>query len=170
MTAPGAPCPGCGTEPKPGEWLAAEDFAAIIRLTPLVSLDLIVRTPDGRVLVVRRKHEPAKGALFVPGSRVTKNESLAAAFQRIAREELGLELFIQDARLLGVFEHMYPTNRLERAGFGTHYVVLGYEVTLPQMPATLPHDQHGEYFWMTATELLASSSVHPNSKAYFRPA
>ncbi len=166
MAVPG---PRSTSEPQPGQWLDPEDFAAIIRLTPLISIDLVVRTPDGRVLVGRRKHEPAKGTFFVPGSRITKNETQDAAFRRIAREELGLELAIENARLLGVYEHLYPTNRLERAGFGTHYIVLGYEVNLPQQPASLPQDQHGEYGWMTPAELLASAEVHENTKAYFRP-
>ncbi len=157
-------------EPQPGQWLEAEDFAAIIRLTPLISIDLVVRTPDDRILVGRRKHQPAKGTFFVPGSRITKNETLAAAFRRIAREELGLESEIENARLLGVYEHIYPSNRLERNGFGTHYVVLGYEMNLAHRPVSLPPDQHGEYLWLTPAELLASAEVHANTKAYFRPA
>ena len=89
-------------EPKPGQWLQPEDFESIIRLTPLVSIDLIVRSPDGRVLVGRRNHEPARNTYFVPGGRITKNETRAAAFRRLTREELGAEKSIDEARFLGV--------------------------------------------------------------------
>jgi colanic acid biosynthesis protein WcaH len=155
-------------EPKAGARLEPGDFASVIRLTPLVSIDMIVRSPDGRVLVGRRKYEPAKGYFFVPGGRITKNETLAAAFRRISLAELGAEKQIEEARFLGVYEHFYPTNRLEGAGFGTHYVVLAYELTSPVEDALLPKDQHGEYAWQTEVELLSSPKVHQNTKAYFR--
>ena len=155
-------------EPRPGQWLAAQDFAHVVRLTPLVSMDILVRAPDGRVLVGRRINEPAKNCFFLVGGRITKNESRAAAFRRLTREELGVESDIEQARFLGVYDHFYPTNRFEQEGFGTHYVVLGYELDLFVEPAALPKDQHGEYVWMTEQELLKSPEVHENTKAYFR--
>jgi len=79
-------------EPKPGEWIPKDEFAEVVRLTPLIAIDLIVQSPEGRVLVGRRINEPAKGLLFVPGSRISKNETRAAAFKRVSREELGVEL------------------------------------------------------------------------------
>ncbi len=155
-------------EPKPGEWIAPEDFANVIRLTPLVAIDLIVRSPEGRVLVGRRINEPAKGLLFVPGSRISKNETRAAAFARITTEELGIHAPLEQGRFVGVYEHLYPTNRFERPGFGTHYITLAYELQLSLDPAKLPTDQHGEYLWLTPEELVQSREVHDHTKAYFR--
>lgn len=160
--------PGAAGEPGPGQWLAAEDFANVVRLTPLVSIDIAVRAPDRRVLVGRRKYEPARNTFFLVGGRITKNESRAAAFRRLTREELGLEAGLEQARFLGVYDHFYPANRFEHPGFGTHYVVLGYELPLSVVPASLPLEQHGEYVWMSEAELLASPEVHENTKAYFR--
>ncbi len=156
-------------EPTPGQPLEPEDFDRVVRLTPLVSIDLVVRSPDGRVLVGRRKREPAKGRLFVAGGRITKNETLAAAFRRISFAELGLEKRIEEARFLGVYEHFYATNNRELAGFGTHYVGLAYDLTSPIQDLPLPKDQHGEFAWLTKVELLRSPDVHPNTKAYFLP-
>jgi colanic acid biosynthesis protein WcaH len=156
-----------GPEPKPGEWIAAEEFANVIRLTPLVAIDLIVRSPDQRVLVGRRINEPAKGLLFVPGSRISKNETRATAFKRVTREELGVEVPLKRAQFVGVYEHIYSTNRFGLAGFGTHYIVLAHQLSIALDPAHLPKDQHGEYLWMTPSELLQSSEVHENTKAYF---
>jgi colanic acid biosynthesis protein WcaH len=155
-------------EPEPGQWLAPEDFERIVRLTPLVSIDLVVRAPDGRALVGRRNHEPAKGSFFVPGGRITKNETRADAFRRITQTELGVELDLQQARFLGVYDHFYPTNRFERTGFGTQYVVLAYEIALGLELSTLPKEQHGEYRWMQPQELANCGEVHPNTQAYFR--
>lgn len=149
--------------------MANEDFERVVRLTPLVAIDLVVRSPRGEVLVGRRVNEPAKGMWFVPGSRITKNETRAAAFRRITREELGLELAMESARFLGVYEHFYPSNRFEKPGFGTHYLVLAYELKLPLELGSLPKDQHGEYLWLEPKKLSDSSEVHANTKAYFQP-
>ena len=154
-------------EPKPGQWLAPEDFDDVVRLTPLVAIDLIVRSPEGRILVGRRTNEPAKGSFFVPGGRITKNETLAAAFRRISLAELGVEKRIGEARFVGVYEHFYATNNHEVAGFGTHYVVLAYELTSPVQALPLPKDQHGEFAWLTEAELRRNPEVHQNTKAYF---
>jgi len=155
------------TEPKPGEWINPSDFAKIVRLTPLVAIDLVVHSPKGRVLVGRRINEPAKNLLFVPGSRISKNETRAAAFRRITREELGIELEIETARFLGVYDHIYAVNRFEKNGFGTHYVTLAYEIWLELETNTLPREQHAEYHWLTPAELLSLPDVHENTKAYF---
>jgi colanic acid biosynthesis protein WcaH len=154
-------------EPKPGQRLRAADFDSLVRLTPLVAIDLIVRSPDGRVLVGRRTNEPAKGRFFIPGGRVTKNETLAAAFRRISMAELGVEKRMDEGRFAGVYEHFYRTNNHEVAGFGTHYVVLAYELTSTAQDLLLPDDQHGEFAWLTEPELLRSPEVHENAKAYF---
>jgi len=159
---------GAPPEPKPGEWMAAEDFETVLRLTPLVAIDLVVRSPEGRVLLGRRTYEPAKNALFVPGGRITKNELRSVAFKRISQEELGIELNMADARFLGVSDHIYNTNRFGKEGFGTHYVTLAYEVRIFIETAALPKEQHGEYVWLTTAELLDSPDVHENTKAYFR--
>ena len=156
------------TEPKPGEWLKPEDFETVVRLTPLVAIDLVLKAPDGRVLVGKRVNEPAKNTWFVPGSRISKNERLASAFRRISREEFGIEKTIEQARFLGAYEHLYPTNRSEKPGFGTHYITLAYELELASVPSSLPTDQHGEYAWMTERELVEHPEVHDNTKTYFK--
>jgi colanic acid biosynthesis protein WcaH len=155
-------------EPKPGQWIKPEEFAEVIRLTPLVAIDLVVSSPEGKILVGRRTNEPARDVFFVPGSRIGKNETKAAAFTRITREELGIPLTLDQAKFLGVYEHLYPTNRFGIPGIGTHYITLAYGFSLAIDAASLPRDQHGEYAWLSPSELLASPSVHENTKAYCR--
>src|SRR6266487_4533983 len=108
---------------KPGAWLEPQDCEHVVRFTPLVSIDIVVRSKDGRVLLGRRKNEPAKNSFFVPGGRITKNESLEAAFKRITAAELGLQMELKQARFIGVYEHIYQENAFGKLGFGTHYVV-----------------------------------------------
>lgn len=143
-------------------------FAEVIKNTPLIALDLIVRDAEGRALVGLRRNQPAKGYWFTPGGRIYKNERLDDAFRRISQQELGVALERSQARLLGLYEHIYDDN-VFNADFGTHYVVNGYEVQLDA--ALVPEAfaaQHHDARWMTVEELLASAEVHENTKAYFR--
>ena len=149
-------------------WLEPADFARVIRLAPLVSIDLILRDPDGLALLGYRTFEPAKGLWFVPGGRIGKNETLEQAFGRILTAETGLALPMSESRLLGVYEHFYDTNRFEQPGFGTHYVVNGRELRLDYRPAVTTDDQHSEVRWMRPQDILAAPDVHENTKAYFR--
>ena len=145
------------------------ELDTVIRLAPLIAIDLIIRNTGDEVLLGLRKNEPAKGCYFVPGGMILKNERLAAAFARLAEDETGQAARLDDARLIGVFEHFYDTNRSGNDGYGTHYVVLGYELRWPSAAVPRPDDQHGELRWWPVAELLASERVHDNAKAYFRP-
>ncbi len=148
--------------------LSKEQFAQIVRCTPLISIDLIICDSTGHVLVGLRENEPAKGVFFVPGGVIRKDERIKAAFVRILRAETGQDLPLDTARFLGVFEHFYATNRFSEPGYGTHYVVLAYKLELAHRPKIVLDDQHSELKWMSAVELLAAPDVHENTKAYFR--
>jgi colanic acid biosynthesis protein WcaH len=119
-------------------------------------------------LVGKRNFDPAKHWFFVPGGRILKDERIRDAFARITRTELGADMCIGDARFLGVYEHFYPTNRFEKEGFGTHYVVLAYEVELGEFQRVQLNDQHSTYEWIKEEELLARGNIHEHVKAYFR--
>lgn len=148
------------------------DFDNIWQWTPLVSIDLIVVDPKGRVLLGRRVNEPAKGSWFVPGGRIRKDESLSEAYRRIVASELGdtapVSTRREDAQLLGAFDHLYPASEHATTNTSIHYVVLGHCVQAPAFdPARLPKEQHSEWRWFAVDELLSSDDVHPNTKGFF---
>jgi colanic acid biosynthesis protein WcaH len=153
--------------PSGPQLLDERELTTVIRLTPLVSIDLIVRDSAGRVLLGLRNNEPAKDFYFVPGGRVLKDERLRDAFARILINETNIEAGYESAMFLGVYEHFYSTNRFAEPGLGTHYVVLAFEVAPPDVSVVQTEGQHSEYRWMHAHELLASALVHDNTKAYF---
>ncbi len=148
--------------------LSPADFAHVVRHTPLISIDLIIRDADGRILLGLRTNRPAQHRWFVPGGRILKDERVNEAFRRITRMELGVEIRRQQATFLGVFDHLYPDNFSGENGFGTQYVVLGHELRLDLPTDTLPADQHRDYRWFTVDELLRDDDVHENTKLYFR--
>jgi colanic acid biosynthesis protein WcaH len=152
----------------PPRFLSHAELDTVIRLAPLIAIDLIIRNARGEALLGLRTNEPAKDCYFVPGGMILKNERLAGAFARLVKTETDHAASFDDARLIGVFEHFYDNNRSGNGGYGTHYVVLGYELRWPSAVVPRPDDQHSELRWWPVAELLASDSVHENAKAYFR--
>ena len=133
--------------PSSPSFLSHAELDTVIRLAPLVAIDLIIHNDRDEVLLGLRRNEPAKDCYFVPGGMILKNERLAQAFARLVEHETGHAGGLDDARLIGVFEHFYDSNRSGRAGYGTHYVVLGYELKWSSTAAPRPDDQHSELRW-----------------------
>lgn len=147
-------------------FLSQEDFATVVRSTPLISLDLIVENERGEFLLGKRTNRPAQGFWFVPGGRVQKDERLASAFERLSLAELGLRLPMAAAQFYGVWQHFYDDN-FSGTDFTTHYVVLGFRLKVRKAELSLPDSQHDDYRWLDPEALLASENVHDNSRAYF---
>jgi 8-oxo-dGTP pyrophosphatase MutT (NUDIX family) len=91
----------------PPNFLTHAELDSVIRLAALVAMDLIIRNAGGEVLLGLRNNEPAKGRYFVPGGMIVKNERLAEAFARLMNNETDHAASLDDARLIGVFEHFY---------------------------------------------------------------
>jgi colanic acid biosynthesis protein WcaH len=147
--------------------LTDEEFLSVIDRTPLVSIDLVMRDFQGRLLLGLRTNEPAKGSWFVPGGRIRKGETLDDAFARITADELGVPLLLSGASLFGAFTHQYETNFISAANVSTHYVVLAYELITPSLPVALPFAQHAEFRWWSEDDAIRSETVHPNNLPYF---
>ncbi len=141
-------------------------FEEVVKNTPLISIDLVVKNRYNEILLGRRVNEPAKGYWFVPGGRIFKDESLSKAFQRICKSELNSELSMDDADFYGVYEHFYDNN-VFNAEFSTHYVVLAYGITLKD-ELDLPSEQHSDYIWTSVKNLLKSGDVHRYTKDYIK--
>jgi 8-oxo-dGTP diphosphatase len=87
---------------------------------PIVGVSAIVED-GGRVLLVERGREPAKGVWSLPGGAVEKGETLKDAIRREVREETGLE--VEPVAVAEVLERIQPdaSGRIEY-----HYVLIDY--------------------------------------------
>lgn len=142
-----------------------EKFKVVLNSTPLVSIDLLISDSNGKVLLGQRRNRPAQGYWFVPGGRILKNESLAAAFERLTVNELGRCFSISCARLKGPFDHFYG-DCVFGAETSTHYVAIAYHLLVDTL-VDLPAEQHSNYRWFNIAELQSDPLVHPHTKAYF---
>lgn len=149
-----------------GSFLPSEIWAGVVRHAPLISIDLIVRDAQQRVLLGLRANKPAQGWWFVPGGVTRKGETLDAAFARISETELGIKLARTQARFLGLYEHHYADSFVGDT-FGTHYVVLPHLVQIADAALLRGDLQHTALRWIPIEALLRDSQVHENVKAYF---
>jgi 8-oxo-dGTP diphosphatase len=69
--------------------------------TPLLAADCVVFDPEGRVLLIRRKHPPFKDHYALPGGFVDIGETVEDACRRELAEETGLRA--GRLRLVGVY-------------------------------------------------------------------
>ncbi|MBI1861041.1 MAG: NUDIX domain-containing protein [Deltaproteobacteria bacterium] len=146
--------------------LPLEDFKAVVRNTPLFSIDFLLLDPHNRVLLGRRKNGPAAGCLLPPGGRIFKNEPMKDAIRRISRSELGFEITLAELSFLGLVEVMYPDNVFDEAGFGTHYISAGFSVPYAENSPPLTDPQHSEFVFLSITDAMNHPEVHNFSKAF----
>lgn len=72
--------------------------------TPALTTDCVIFDPVGRVLLIRRKHEPSAGSHALPGGFVKIGETVEAACRREVREEAGVE--VSELNLVGVYSDL----------------------------------------------------------------
>lgn len=172
--------------------LPPDEFARVVRGTQLVSVDVLLFDNEGRVLLGKRTHEPAKDSWFTPGGRVYKNECLDAAVKRVISAEVAPPSATARPRytLHGVYRHLYDTNFSPTPyAFGTDYINFAYVLKAAEhynaadgtlqriegLTQTLgegdPHgEQHTAFRWFAVEDLLIDPEVHHYVKCYFHPA
>jgi 8-oxo-dGTP diphosphatase len=68
-----------------------------MRIIPCVGA--VIKDGDGRMLLIRRGHEPGKGLWSIPGGKIESGESDSEALVREVLEETGLT--VRPGRLIG---------------------------------------------------------------------
>lgn len=91
--------------------------------TPALTTDCAIYDPEGRVLLIRRGHDPYAGGYALPGGFVEIGETMEAACRREVREETGIE--VGELRLVGVYS---DPSRDPRG----HTVSVAYAAMLPR--------------------------------------
>lgn len=90
-----------------------EEFKAIYSKVPRVTVDLIIKTPEGIILALR-SHYAWKGYWHFPGGTILYKESVLEAVHRVAKEEIGQS--VEVIKLLGYTE---SRDEEKHRGFGS---------------------------------------------------
>lgn len=142
------------------ELLPEAEYTDFIAAMPEACVDVVVQH-EGRVLVGRRENEPAEGEWFWPGSRIYKGEDLEAAAHRVAEEELGIEVTVEEQ--LGANAHVWDASE-QTADVSRHTVVVVYLATpVDDDPVPALDDQHSEYRWLGGPD----PTLHEYVNRYF---
>ena len=83
--------------------LPLKTFKSIYSKVPRLTIDLVIKSPEGIVLS-KRDIPPALGMWHLPGGTLYYNENHEQAAKRIALDETGLKVEI--VKLLGVIEYL----------------------------------------------------------------
>ena len=156
-------CPRCGQGPVAP--LQAPLFSCPAcrfhyHFNPAVAAGVIAEDREGRLLLVRRAKEPARGLLGVPGGFVEIGESAEASAQREAREETGVE--IEGLRFLGSWPNLYEWR-------GVAYPVVDLYFTGRAREGSIARARHEveEVLWLRLDEVDPATLAFPTTRAAF---
>ena len=153
-------CPSCGT-PREASLTQplqcpACGFRLYINITSATGGFL--RRRDGKVLFIRRGHEPAKGKLAIPGGFVDEGETAEQGLRREFMEEVGVPLQALTFLCSHPNQYLYA---------GVTYPVLDFffiaEAAGDETPAAL--DAVESFCWLDPAEVAEAEMAFP-SMAY----
>ena len=147
------------------EFLSNKNWKLCVESTPIFGIDIILFSKPHGILMGKRINDPAKDKFFVPGGRVYKNETREEAFNRIVKNEIGLNLLIGSSINFGLFEHFYNTNFISDKNKTTHYII---EARLIELKSNINSinlkEQHSNSKWINISE--NNNDVHFYSQQY----
>lgn len=87
------------------EFIRNDLYSTILNSLPIPCVDLLVKDENDKILLVKRKNEPAQNEWWVPGGRVLFGEKRADTAKRKLKEECSLEG--DNYKMIGNFEFVY---------------------------------------------------------------
>ena len=136
---------------KQTDFLPAKLFNRITECLPVVSVEALIATDDG-LLLLKRNNAPVKGGWWFPGGRVRKGESLQDALRREVKEETSLEL--SHCRLINVYSRVFPE---------LHDITIAYLCSINRNKVVL-NEEHSEYAFFKQLP----RNLHPSMRQVVR--
>lgn len=107
---------------------------------------VILKNSEGKILFVKRKHNPQKGFWDLPGGFTNINETIEESVQREIMEELKIE--IQNYKYIG---SMYDTYNF--GGIEAYTLCFAFEADLPENARIIPSDDAEEIIFFHPNEI-----------------
>ncbi len=140
-------CPCCGGRFVENDFKSkrCETCGFVLYLNAAASTAAFI-VDDGKLLVVERAKEPAKGTFDLPGGFVDCYETAEQGIEREVLEELGLTVKTKKY----IFSN---SNRYVYSGFTVHTLDMFFECTLDNYSDIRPMDDVANYRWIPLSEL-----------------
>ncbi len=126
------------------DWIEEGLYRMIRENIPIASVDALT-VCRGKLLLLLRNNEPAKGLWWTPGGRVKKGEQLGEAVRRDLKEETGLSPYCIEK--IGVMSHIWPK---------VHFVTSFFRVEVDDDSVVL-NEEHSDYRWISSV----NDELHP---------
>ena len=137
--------------------IPSELYRRILAVMPIVCVDLVVIDIEGRLLLLQRRDEPAKGHWWFPGGRVHLGETRAEAASRKLNEECGLGPDQRTITELITADVILSDDRGELR----HAVSTVFRVGIPKRAPPLQLDEHSETAEWRFPVAWLRESLHP---------
>ncbi|MFH1328940.1 MAG: NUDIX domain-containing protein [Candidatus Bathyarchaeota archaeon] len=134
-------------------WVDEELFKKFRECMPIASVDILV-IHAGKLLIMLRNNELAKGLWWTPGGRVMLSETLEQTVLRKLKDETGLEATKIEQK--GVMSHFWPQ---------VHYVTTFFRVDIANNQVKL-NSEHKDYKWISEI----NDNLHPYVKHMIKKA
>jgi ADP-ribose pyrophosphatase YjhB (NUDIX family) len=99
-----------------------EVFEQILKWAVIPTFDLVIEHGNKGVILVKRTIAPYQNQWALPGLRMFKGENIDDTLKRIAQQELGIEINIDNKQFLAQFVGKFKTEQ-DRQDISSGYVV-----------------------------------------------
>ena len=143
-------CPECGSEQfveNNFKSKKCERCGFVYYFNSSAATAIFITDKEGKLLVVRRANEPAKGSFDLPGGFVDMHETAEEAIIREVKEETGLQ--ISHPQYLFSLPNIY-----RYSGFDVHTVDLIYQYSLDTFPELQAGDDAEAILILMKNEIL----------------
>ncbi|HVB42631.1 MAG TPA: NUDIX domain-containing protein [Streptosporangiaceae bacterium] len=138
------------SEARVEAWAPDDVFESILRYSVIPTFDLILEGVEG-ILLVRRRIAPYRDLWALPGLRILKGEAIEACLERIAHDEVGLQISPAQGMFINQAIAKFKTHH-ERQDLSTCYA---FELEIDQV--TL-NDEH-----LSSSIFIRDKSTMPNA-------
>jgi tRNA (cytidine/uridine-2'-O-)-methyltransferase len=156
-------CPRCGHGPGvpiERELLSCPACGFHFHFNPAAAAGVLIENQAGRLLLLRRSHEPARGSFGFPGGFADAGEPIEQTIRRETQEETGIE--VEGIEFLGGWPNRYVWRGLE-------YPVLDLFFTARARAGSTASARHevDECVWARPEDIDPATLAFPTTRAAF---
>lgn len=126
--------------------LTQEEFDKIYSKVPRLTVEILLHNPEQGVFLTKRAIEPLSGYWHLPGGTVFMGEALFDAVKRVAKKEIGIDVFM--AHQASYIE--YPSHLKNGTGYPVGMVFVIDKYT--GMPKAADHESSDASWFKTLPE------------------